>query len=164
MWLVEIRRQEYTVRKADRSHFMQGILGQHMRLILIQHKDVREYKQRRKDGHELIYIFRRLIFDSCVENELKEMVGLPWWLSSKESACQCRRGGFNPWSGKIPYATEQLTPCTATAKPCTLQPVLHKRSHRNGKPTHCRENSPHSLQPEKSLCSNKDPTQPKANR
>ena len=26
----------------------------------------------------------------------------PWWLSDKESACQCRRGGFDPWVGKIP--------------------------------------------------------------
>ena len=28
---------------------------------------------------------------------------LPWWLSGKESACQCRRHGFNPWGGKIPW-------------------------------------------------------------
>ena len=28
--------------------------------------------------------------------------GLPWWLSGKESICQCRRHGFDPWSGKIP--------------------------------------------------------------
>ena len=26
----------------------------------------------------------------------------PWWLSSKESACQCRRPRFCPWVGKIP--------------------------------------------------------------
>ena len=77
MWRVEIRRQGYTVRQTDRSHFMQGILGQHMRLILIQHKDVREYKQRRKEGHELIYIFRRLIFDSCVEKNWKRWWGFP---------------------------------------------------------------------------------------
>ena len=25
--------------------------------------------------------------------------GLPWWLSGKESACQCRRGGWIPASG-----------------------------------------------------------------
>ena len=25
------------------------------------------------------------------------------WLSSKESACQCRRRGFNPWVRKIPW-------------------------------------------------------------
>ena len=29
--------------------------------------------------------------------------GLPWWLSGKESACQCRRCGFDPWVGKIPW-------------------------------------------------------------
>ena len=27
--------------------------------------------------------------------------GLPRWLSGKESTCQCRRSGFNPWVGKI---------------------------------------------------------------
>ena len=27
--------------------------------------------------------------------------GLPSWLSSKESTCQCKRRGFNPWVGKI---------------------------------------------------------------
>ena len=33
--------------------------------------------------------------------------GHPWWLSSKESACQCRRFEFNPWVGKIPWRREQ---------------------------------------------------------
>ena len=28
---------------------------------------------------------------------------LPRWLSGKESACQCRRHGFNPWVRKIPW-------------------------------------------------------------
>ena len=28
---------------------------------------------------------------------------LPWWLSDKESAYQCRRQGFNPWVRKIPW-------------------------------------------------------------
>ena len=23
--------------------------------------------------------------------------GLPWWLNGKESSCQCRRFGFDPW-------------------------------------------------------------------
>ena len=27
-----------------------------------------------------------------------------------ESACQCRGHGFEPWSGKIPHAAEQLDP------------------------------------------------------
>ena len=40
--------------------------------------------------------------------------GLPWWPSGIESAYQCRRCGFDPWSGKIPHAVEQLSPCTTT--------------------------------------------------
>ena len=27
--------------------------------------------------------------------------GLPWWFSGKDSACPCRRRGFDPWVGKI---------------------------------------------------------------
>ena len=43
--------------------------------------------------------------------------GLPWWLSSKESACQCRRPGFDPWVGKIPWRREwQPTPVFLPAK------------------------------------------------
>ena len=30
-------------------------------------------------------------------------LGLRWWLNGKESACQCRRCGFDPWVGKIPW-------------------------------------------------------------
>ena len=32
--------------------------------------------------------------------------GLPRWLSGKEAACQCRRCGFNPWVGKIPWRSK----------------------------------------------------------
>ena len=36
---------------------------------------------------------------------------LSWWLSSKESACQCRRHRFSPWVGKIPWSRKwQPTP------------------------------------------------------
>ena len=50
--------------------------------------------------------------------------------------------------GKIPHAEEQLSPCATTIEPVlkspgeetieasTLEPVLHKRSHRNEKPVH----------------------------
>ena len=31
--------------------------------------------------------------------------GLPWWLSGKEPACQCR---FDPWVGKIPRRRKWL--------------------------------------------------------
>ena len=30
-------------------------------------------------------------------------LGLPWWLSGKESAYQCRRCGFDPWVRKTPW-------------------------------------------------------------
>ena len=32
---------------------------------------------------------------------LKKREGLPWLLSGKESTCQRRRHGINPWSRKI---------------------------------------------------------------
>ena len=41
----------------------------------------------------------------------KYLMGLPWWLSGKESTCQCRRCGFDPWVGKIPWRRKcQPTP------------------------------------------------------
>ena len=37
--------------------------------------------------------------------------GLPRWLRGKESACQCKRYGFNSWIGKIPWRRKwQPTP------------------------------------------------------
>ena len=44
-------------------------------------------------------------------------IGLPWWLSGKASACQCRRHRFDPWSRKIPQAEDQLSPWAATTGP-----------------------------------------------
>ena len=43
--------------------------------------------------------------------------GLPWWCSGWESAWQCRGHGFEPWSGKIPHAAEQLSPRATTTEP-----------------------------------------------
>ena len=43
------------------------------------------------------------------------LAGLPWWLSGKESACQCRRHGFDPQSGKLPCA-EQSSPCATSSE------------------------------------------------
>ena len=38
----------------------------------------------------------------------------PWWLSGKEFACQCRKHRFDPCSGKILHAVEQLSHCITT--------------------------------------------------
>ena len=42
---------------------------------------------------------------------------LSWWLSGKESTCQHRRCGFNPWVGKIPWRRKwQLIPAFSPRK------------------------------------------------
>ena len=35
-------------------------------------------------------------------------MGFPGGASGKEPACQCRRHGFHPWVGKIPWRREWL--------------------------------------------------------
>ena len=117
---------------------------------------------------------------------------LPWWLSGKESACQCRRPGFDTWSGEIPHAAQQPSLCATVT-----EPVLWSPGATTTEPTRCKyrspgacapqrekplqreactsqlEKSPRSSQWEKSPCSsqreksprsNKDPPQPKQNK
>ena len=75
--------------------------------------------------------------------DAKISVGLPWWRSGWESACQCRGHGFEPWSGKIPRAAGQLGPWTTTTEPARLEPVLHnKRGHDGERPAHRDEEWP----------------------
>ena len=42
--------------------------------------------------------------------------GLPWWFNGKESAYQCRRRGFDPWSGTDPTSHGVIGPCVTTIK------------------------------------------------
>ena len=77
----------------------------------------------------------------------KITLGLPWWYSGLEPASQCRRHRFDPWSGKIPHVSEQLSPVlrlpsprAATPEACTLQPVPSSTgSHRIEKAMHHNE-------------------------
>ena len=48
-------------------------------------------------------------------------MGLPWWFSGKESSCQCSRCRLDPWSGKTPHATEQLSPWATSTEAGALQ-------------------------------------------
>ena len=74
---------------------------------------------------------------------IKQRRGLPWWHSGWESACQCRGHGFEPWSGKIPCAAEQLGQWATTTEPARLEPVLHnKRGHDSERPMHHDEEWP----------------------
>ena len=73
----------------------------------------------------------------------KKLQGLPWWRSGWESACQCRGHGFEPWSGKIPHATEQLGLWATIAEPARLEPVLrNKRGRDSERPAHRDEEWP----------------------
>ena len=78
---------------------------------------------------------------------LKQNLGLPWWLSGWESACKSRGHGFEPWSGKIPHAAEQLGPWATATEPARLEFVLcNKRGPRTAM-----KSGPRSLQLEKAL-------------
>ena len=69
--------------------------------------------------------------------------GLPWWCSGWESACQCRGHGFEPWSGKIPHAAEQLGPWATISEPACLEPVLRNKRGRDSEgPAHRDEEWP----------------------
>ena len=84
-----------------------------------------------------------LINSTPVQNKNYIKLGLPWWRSGWESACQCRGHGFEPWPGGIPHAAEQLSPCATTTEPALLEPVLRsKRGHDSERPAHGDEEWP----------------------
>ena len=65
---------------------------------------------------------------------LHSILKVPWWLSGKESACQCRRREFDLWVEKIPWRWEWQ--CT----PVFLPGRSHgQRSLKGYSPRHCRE-------------------------
>ena len=45
---------------------------------------------------------------SCSKWDASGVTGLPWWLSGKESTCQCRRPRFDPGVRKIPWRRDWL--------------------------------------------------------
>ena len=49
--------------------------------------------------------------------KVKNFPGLPWLLSGKESACQCRRQESHRWVGRIPWRSKwQPTPVSLPGK------------------------------------------------
>ena len=83
---------------------------------------------------------------------------LPWWRSGWETACQCRGHGFDPWSGKIPQAAEQLSPWATTTEPtchnywspCAYSPCSATREATAMRSLHAAtKSSPHLPQLEK---------------
>ena len=68
---------------------------------------------------------------------LTEEAGLPWWLSGKESACQCWRRRLNSWSGRFPekemaiYSSILAWEISWTGKPGGLQSMGSQRVGHN---------------------------------
>ena len=57
--------------------------------------------------------------------------GLPWWLSSKDSTCQCRRLKFDSWVGKIPQKRKwQPTPVFLPGKSHGKKSLVDYTVHR----------------------------------
>ena len=66
----------------------------------------------------LICISLIISYDEHLFMSLLTICGLPWWLSGKESACQCRRQcRFDPWVRKIHWRKKwQPTPVFVPGK------------------------------------------------
>ena len=94
-------------------------------------------------SNPIIFNLQSSICLKFVNNIKNVALGLPWWCSGWESACQSRGHGFEPWSGKIPHATEQLGPWATITEPARLEPVLHnRRGCDSERPTHHNEEWP----------------------
>ena len=103
-------------------------------MVLAQKQTLRSMKQRREPRNIATHIWSINLWRSRQECTME---GLPWWRSGWESACQCRGHGFEPWSGKIPHATEQLGPWATITEPARLKPVLrNRRGHDGERPAH----------------------------
>ena len=75
-----------------------------------------------EDIHAIVCFF---LFTKCMFYWRISM--LPWWLSGKESTCQCWRHGFDPWSRRIPPAMGRLSPCATTTGPVLYSPCSATR-------------------------------------
>ena len=52
----------------------------------------------------------KCIYGISTLNNMYSSKGISMWLSCKESACQCRRRGLDPWVGNIPWRRKWQPP------------------------------------------------------
>ena len=105
---------------------------------------------------------RHLLKSTYIYTFIQDLMNrLPSWLNGEESACQCRRQGFHPWSRRIPHAVEQLSPqATATEAHMPYGLCSMEATTMRSLSTATREQSPFAASREK-LSRNEDSTQPK---
>ena len=61
---------------------------------------------------------KQAVYREFISSPVIDCMGLPWQLSGKESACQSRRPGFDPWVRKIPWRRKwQPTPVSCLGNP-----------------------------------------------
>ena len=60
-----------------------------------------------------------ILWDVCprggtadIKKDIRDFLMVQWIIIH----LQCRGHGFDPWSGKIPHAEEQRSPCTTTSE------------------------------------------------
>ena len=128
----------------------------------MQYKNIR--KQPKSSADEWKMLIYLLVSSMCLAHK-KHQLGLPWWLSGKEFACQCRRHGFDPWTRKIPHAVKQLGLCTPAIEPVkSMCPTAHAMQQKpqqwnawvpqwRGAPARCNQRNAHAAT--KTQCSQK---------
>ena len=86
-------------------------------------------------------------------------------VKKKKKIClQCRRSGFDPWVGKIPWRRERL-PTAVLCLEKSMDWIVHGVSKSRTQLSDFHSLHFHALQLEKvSECSKKDPEQPKINQ
>ena len=77
------------------------------------------------------------LFPVCKREE-----GLLRWHSGKESTCQCRRHGFDPWVGKIPWRSVLAWETPSTEEPSRLQSMRLQRVGHDWAQTVCTQRKP----------------------
>ena len=64
---------------------------------------------------EVWYIYTMEYYSATKKNEI--MPSAATWMDLEMIILSEVRHGFEPWSGKIPHAAEQLSPCATTTEP-----------------------------------------------
>ena len=71
-----------------------------------------------------VTLSHKWVLDQILNDSTALSKGLPWWLSDESICLKCRRPGFDPWVGKIPWKRSlQPTPVFLTGEsPWTEEP------------------------------------------